>query len=167
MTTLNIVPECYADTRLVEILTESKKCNHQKNIGQVANEFLTRLKDISCLGIVDDDKKSIPKYFTEEFQVVTEVAGLKLHKHKERSQFLIYISPALESWLLTAASMVKLNPSDFGLDDEMQMLKSTTKSMHLAKNQDFTRFIKALVKKEAPSIILLKKWLMDFREGRL
>lgn len=167
MTTLNIVPECYADTRLVEILTESKKCNHQKNIGQVANEFLTRLKDIPCIGIVDDDKKSIPKYFTEEFKELKEAFGLKLYKHTERSQFLIYISPALESWLLSAAEEVELLVSDYGLNDTLKNLKRTTKSMDLYKNQDFTRFIKALVRYEAPSVLLLKKWLTDFQEGIL
>jgi len=92
---------------------------------------------------------------------------LKLHKHTERSQFLIYISPALESWLLSAAEEVELLVSDYGLNDTLKNLKRTTKSMDLHKNQDFTKFIKALVRYEAPSVLLLKKWLTDFQEGIL
>ena len=36
MTTLNIVPECYVDTKIVEILGQIKKCNHQSGYGGVA-----------------------------------------------------------------------------------------------------------------------------------
>jgi len=73
----------------------------------------------------------------------------------------------LESWLLSAAEEVELLVSDYGLNDTLKNLKRTTKSMDLYKNQDFTRFIKALVRYEAPSVLLLKKWLTDFQEGIL
>jgi hypothetical protein len=56
MTTLNIVPECYVDTKIVEILGQIKKCNHQHGCGDVANELKHRLQNIPALGIIDEDK---------------------------------------------------------------------------------------------------------------
>lgn len=163
---LSIVPECYADTRLAEILTESKRCNHQKNLGQVANTLSNTLKDFPALGMVDNDKGSTPKYFSE-FILIVERDNLKLLKHQTRQQYLVVICPAIEQWLLNAAKEVNLNLADFGLKENLKELSVLTKSIHLSKNQNFTAFIKGLLKAESASVLLLKKWLSDFKLGKL
>jgi hypothetical protein len=162
---LSIVPECYADTRLAEILTQSKRCNHQKNLGQVANTLKNRLKDLPALGIVDNDKGSVPSYFSE-FNLIFQNQDLKLLKHPGRSQFLVMICPAIEQWLLNAANEVNVNPLDFGIKEGLKEFTNLTKSIHLGQSREFAEFVKALVKAEAPSIILLKKWLVDFKDGK-
>ena len=160
------MPECYADTRLAEILAESKRCNHQKNLGQVANTLSKTLKDLPALGMVDNDKGSIPKYFSE-FTLIIERNNLKLLKHKTRQQYLVVICPAIEHWLLNASKEVNLNLADFGLKENLKEFSVYTKSIHLSNNHNFTLFIKALLKAESESVLLLKKWLLDFKQGKL
>jgi len=162
---LSIVPECYADTRLAEILMQSKRCNHQKNLGQVANTLKNKLKDLPALGIVDDDKGSIPRYFSE-FDLLLQTQDLKLLKHHNRNQYLIIICPAIKQCLLNTAKEEAVNQLDFGIKEGLKEFTNLTKSIHLGQSREFTDFVKALVKTEAPSIILLKKWLVDFKDGK-
>ena len=75
MTELSIVPECYIDTKIAEIIGQaSKKYNHQHGCGDVANQLKNRLKDKIALGIIDEDKYKGPaaKYFSEFNIIVTE-----------------------------------------------------------------------------------------------
>jgi hypothetical protein len=167
MTLLNIVPECYGDTRLVEILLEAEKVNHQKNIGQVANTLLGKLKDQPALAIVDDDKKSIPTYFKTEFEPVKEGFGLKLLRHKTKNHFLIRIHPALEIWLWKAATEAGVSMDAFKVGRDVNGLKKTTKDMTLQRNMEFTQFVKTLRRKESQPILLLKKWMEDFLNKKL
>ncbi|MCW3109598.1 MAG: hypothetical protein JWQ09_4104, partial [Segetibacter sp.] len=83
MTELNIVPECEVDTRLVQILADiTKRPNHQKGHGNVANKIQFDLKDQSALGITDEDTIKIrkAKYFTE-FKLIKKENFLTLEKH--------------------------------------------------------------------------------------
>ncbi|HXL57850.1 MAG TPA: hypothetical protein VN958_16425, partial [Chitinophagaceae bacterium] len=62
MTELNIVPECEVDTRLVQILADiTKRPNHQKGNGNVANKMLFDLKNQLALGIIDEDTIKVRK----------------------------------------------------------------------------------------------------------
>ncbi len=68
MTVLNIVPECYVDTKIAEIVGQAKsKYNHQHGCGDVSNELHKSLTDEIALGIIDEDKHKGPpsKYFLE------------------------------------------------------------------------------------------------------
>lgn len=72
MTELNIVPECEVDTRIVQIIAGfSKRPNHQKGHGNVANKMQFDLKDQYVLGIIDADTVKVrkAKYFSE-FQII-------------------------------------------------------------------------------------------------
>jgi hypothetical protein len=167
MTLLNIVPECYGDTRLVEILLEVQKVNHQKNIGQVANTLRDKLKSQRALAVVDNDKQSIPAYFQKEFSTLNEASGLVLLKHKIHPHFLVRICPALETWLLEAAKEAGISPKEYPICEDLNALRSATKNIELSKNQDFTRFVKALNRSASPRIRHLKSWLQDFVAGKL
>lgn len=112
MTELSIIPECYVDTKVAEILGESsKKYNHQHGCGDVANEL--KNNDRIALGIIDEDKDKGPaaKYFSE-FEVIRMENSLILKKHKSRKQYLILICPEIEKWLMTDAQKVSINPTD-------------------------------------------------------
>jgi hypothetical protein len=50
MTTLNIVPECYIDTKIAEILGQDRKYNHQHGCGDVANELKNKLQNNIAIG---------------------------------------------------------------------------------------------------------------------
>ena len=84
MTELNIIPECYVDTKVAEILGESsKKYNHQHGCGAVANEL--RKRENIALGIIDEDAgKGPPASYFSEFEVVKQENNLILKKHKQK-----------------------------------------------------------------------------------
>lgn len=167
----NIVPECYVDTKIAEILGQAKrKYNHQHGSGDVANEMKNRLKDKVVLGIVDEDfRKGIkPGYFLE-FDLIIEKDNLILKKHKTKSHYLIFICPEVEKWLLVDAEKININPSDekFNLPVELKGFTKISKIKDIDKNEGFKNFIKTLVKQKAPSITTLKTWIELFKTNEL
>ncbi len=171
MTELNIIPECFVDTKIAEILGHAKgKYNHQHSNGAVANELQKRFKERLVLGIVDEDKGkgSVPKYFSE-FNIVVEENYLILKKHKDRNQYLILICPEMEKWLLADAEKVNINPSaeEYNLPNNLEGLIQISKIKDIDRNEGFKKFIKALVREKAPSITTLKNWIELFKIDQL
>jgi hypothetical protein len=167
----NIVPECYVDTRIAEILGQAKgKYNHQHSNGAVANELQRRFKERVVLGIVDEDKGkgAVPKYFSE-FIIIAEENNLILKKHKDRNQYLILICPEIERWLLADSERVGINPSEleYKLPDKLANLTKMTKTKDIDRNEGFKKFIKALVRENAPSTTTLKNWIELFKIDQL
>lgn len=125
MAMLNILPECYVDTKVAEIVTRSsEKYNHQHGCGQIANLLKGRLKDTVALGIIDEDKNKGPiaNYFLE-FETMKSENNLILKKHRKRKQYLILICPEIEKWLLINANSAQVNPADFNLPFDLQGFK--------------------------------------------
>jgi hypothetical protein len=164
MAMLNILPECYVDTKVAEIVSRSsEKCNHQHGCGQIAFQLKNRLKDIVALGIIDEDKNKGPiaNYFLE-FEEITSENGLILKKHRERKQYLILICPEIENWLLMNANSVQVNPSEFNLPENLKGFKQITKTQDIDLNIGFYRFIKALLNENSAGLITLKNWINGF-----
>ena len=169
MAVLNILPECYVDTKVVEIITRSsEKYNHQHGCGQIANQLKNRLKDIVALGIIDEDKNKGPvaKYFFE-FEEMRSENGLILKKHRERKQYLILICPEIENWLLMNANSVQVNPLDFNLSENLKGFKQITKTQDIDLHIGFYRFIKSLLNKNAAGVTTLKSWINSFITGNI
>jgi hypothetical protein len=162
MTALNIVPECYVDTKLAEILIESStKLNQQKGHGNVANKMQFDLKNQFALGIIDEDTIKVRKarYFSE-FKLIKIENNLALQKHPELDHYLIIIKPAIEKWLLENAKASDVIPNNLG--NQLEDLMNFTKQKDIHKNPDFYVFIKELIRKQAPGIITLKIWIRRF-----
>jgi hypothetical protein len=168
MAILNIVPECFVDTKVAEILGQAKRYNHQHGCGDVANELKKKLQNNIALGIIDEDKNKGPaaKYLLE-FKSIAEENSLFLKRHPQRNHYLIIICPEIESWLLNNANSVGLNPIDFGLEDNLKGFKQITKIKSIDNNIGFYRFIKELIKKETPGVITLKNWIEAFTKREL
>jgi hypothetical protein len=169
MTELSIVPECYIDTRVAEIAGQAKRgYNHQHGCGDVAKTLSINLKNMIALGIIDEDKNKGPqaKYFSN-FHIIAEKHNLILKKHSDKDQYIIVVCPEIERWLLTDATQIGLAIEDFGLPADLNGLKEISKTQDINKNQGFYRFIKTLLKNEAPSITTLKHWLALFKVNQL
>ncbi len=169
MTELNIVPECYVDTKVAEIAGHAtRKYNHQHGCGDVANQLKNKLRNKISIGIIDEDKNKGPqaKYFSE-FQTIKTENKLILKKHKNLKQYLILVCPEIEEWLMSDATAVNVNPIDYGLPESMKGFKEITKTQNIDKNIDFHRFIKALLRENAPSITTLKNWIELFKKDEL
>ena len=165
-----IIPECFVDTKVAEILGQDlRKYNHQHGNGEVAKKLIELPNNI-CLGIVDEDAKKgpKPKYFLD-FQLIKEENNLILEKHKEKKQYLIFICPEIEAWLMNDTKKANIDPSDlkFRLPQDLKGFKKLTKTKGIDKNERFVRFIKALIKEGTPSITTLKKWIFLFKEDQL
>ncbi len=168
MTELNIIPECYVDTKVTEIVGRAFY-NHQHGCGDVANRLI-KSKDEICLGIIDEDKNKGPraKYFSE-FKIIKEENNLVLKKHKDRKQYLILICPEIEQWLMKDAIAVQIDPTDekYKLPLDLQGFTSLCKTQDIDENEGFYRFVKALINKNAPSIITLKTWIELFTKNEM
>lgn len=164
MTELSIVPECYVDTKVAEILAQAKrKFNHQHGCGDVANQLKNRLREKIALGIIDEDNGKGPKarYFSE-FNMIKKENSLILLRHSERSQYLILICPEIEEWLLNDANAVNVNPLMFNLPERLKGFKQITKTQDIDKHEGFYRFIKELIEQSAPAITTLGNWIDAF-----
>jgi hypothetical protein len=168
MTELNIVPECYVDTKVAEIVGQARKYNHQHGCGNVANELKNKLKNNIALGIIDEDKNKGPAsiYFLE-FNTIKTENNLILKKHTERQQYLVLVCPEIEAWLLNDAKAVGIAPSEFGLPEDMKGFNSISKIQKIDRNIGFHQFIKKLLRENAPAITTLKSWIELFEAGNL
>ena len=165
MTVLNILPECYVDTKVAEIITYAlEKYNHQHGCGQIVSLLKNRLKNNIALGIIDEDKNKGPmaNYFLE-FEEIKSENGLILKKHDTKEQYLILICPEIEKWLLSNADSVGVALSDFNLPDQLEGFKQITKTQDIDRNIEFYQFVKSLLNRKAIGIMTLKKWIEAFK----
>ena len=160
----SIIPECYADTLLIETLLPTKKgYNHQHNCFKVE----ATMKGINgfALGIIDKDKKQI-KYL-DSFEIIDEVAGnLILWRHKDKGvhHWIVQICPALERLLLMICEAENIDTRDFG-DDALEGLKYYTKSTSRLNNLKLqTLFNEINRKNENVSVRKLKGWINKLKE---
>ncbi len=138
---LDFIPECYIDTNLVESLLEingytSSGVNHQHSCNNVGKLMANQFKNNFAVGIIDDDKKKIS--YEREFDKIAESKNIKLLKHKTRSHYIIKISPAVESFIISCADEID---KDFliqhGLSSNLNELKKETKSKDSKKDSKF------------------------------
>lgn len=163
---IKFIPECYVDTLMVQLFKIPEKLIlHKKGIHKVANE-MNNFEDsrVKLIGIVDDDKKNVPDYFTG-FQDLKSEDSLILKQKANTNHFLIVISPELEAWLLESAKMVNINPKDFSLPENPKQLHHITANVNLEDNKNFINFLKAIKKAEAKPFITLESWIKGFLEN--
>ena len=153
---IQLLPECYADTLLVEMLG-FKYPNHRSSINEVANAMLHKgYKNQLAIGIIDEDKRQ-PKYFSE-FETIDSSDRLTLKKHPDKHHFLIILSPAFEKFIAFAAEAVEVSLEDYGFDRE-KYFKSICKSQQVASNQDVKQLLNTINQKESPPTEQLKIWI--------
>jgi hypothetical protein len=154
-----IIPECYVDSCLIEVLLYANRehVNHQKGNGTVAHEMKNKFANDFCIGIIDEDRKQLD--YLAEFNLEINANDLKLWKHRFWPQYMIQICPVMEDWILSISSQIGVNLQDYGLPEAMIDLKKVTKSVASKTDQRFIQLFKDLVKKESKSAIKLKNWL--------
>ncbi len=75
----------------------------------------------------------------------------------------------VEKWLLEDAKKIGINPSalEYRLPQELKGLIKISKIQNIDRNEGFKRFIKTLIREQAPSITTLKKWIALFKADQL
>ena len=139
---LHIVPECFVDTNLVQILMQIKGVNHQNNCGQVTNVLMTRFKDKFAIGVVDNDKRQ--SNYSKECDVIAKSNEITLCKHPTAQHYLIKINHIMENFILNSAKELEVDLKEYGIPDDLDGLKNITKSKDCLENNDLKRAIKAV-----------------------
>ncbi len=152
-----ILPECYADTLLIEVLGFDKP-NHQLGIGQVKNALDRNFRNGKAVGIIDNDKKK-PTDFAE-FTLDIEVAGIQRRFKANTRHTLLVIDPAFENWIFENAYAVDVDPSRYGFRTRNQF-RNICKSENASENQQLKQFLNTLKQKKAPGFIQLKTWICE------
>lgn len=154
-----VVPECYADTNLMNVLT-GKRCNHQKGCATVCKTLDEKLKDQFAVAVIDNDKRQ-PKA-TEKYVEIGHTESLIVCKHKNRPHYLILINPAIESFVLQAAMELGVVMQEYHLPDNVEDLKKITKSQSAKESEQLARLFKDL--REAANVKCLNgvlSYLLD------
>ncbi len=158
-----MIPECYVDTKLVKILypPKSKRYNHQKGCSTVTKEMQEKFADDFALGIVDKDKRALD--YSKEFGIVFQTNNLELLKHQTKNHYLIFIRPAMETWLMTNLEEVGCSLSDFGLPNDFEKFKKITKTskseQHDPYSKNLDQLFRILKEKKAKSVLVLAYWI--------
>ena len=154
-----IIPECYVDTNLTETLT-GIICNHQKGCPNVVKQMKEKRTDRFALGIIDKDKRQVG--YIDEFSKIVGNEHLEVLKHKSRPHYIVYIIPAIEAFILSAATEQRINLTDYGLPTELETLKRHTKQQDSKNDPRFSNLFKAI--KETTSFKLLGKLILYLLE---
>ncbi len=147
MKDLDIIPECYIDTNIVEFLlnnTENKTdgVNHQKGCNTVVNNIQKNKQTCNgfALGVIDSDKRQ-PSYI-KEFKEIGHSEHIKLMKHDSKNHFFIMIEPAMDTLILSCAAEVGVNMEDYELASELKDFTKITKDVDSKKDTRFKRLFK-------------------------
>ncbi len=160
----SIIPECFADTLLIETLVPTKHgYNHQHNCFKV--EATMKAINGFAVGIIDRDKKQI-KYLNK-FEIIDEVAGnliLWRHWDKQIHHWIIQICPALEKLLLKICETEHIDTGNFG-DDALEGIKYFTKSTSRLNNPTLQDLFNEINRKNENVIVRkLVGWVKILKE---
>jgi len=143
---LNILPECYADTELIKILG-FKRANHCSNIGEVANRMQKNYTRKLAIGVVDNDKPGKPPSYFKKFKVIENCKGFDIKHLEHTKHYLIVIDPALEQFILNTAENLKISTKKYGFKNLKSLLR-VTKKKTISQNQKFKDLLNTLRQKK-------------------
>lgn len=124
---LNVLPECYVDTNMIEYLLDAG-VNHQHSCSKVVGQLKTTFSDCFAIGIIDKDKVELG--YISECDVIAHTQHLTFLKHRIRPQYLITIAPAIDGFVLDCVIEQGVDAKRFGIPSDLkgftQMSKSVT-----------------------------------------
>jgi hypothetical protein len=162
------MPECFADTLLIETLIPTKiGYNHQTSCTKVEGQMKKgKLKDRFAVGVIDKDKRQV-KYL-DEFEVVDKVEGsliLWRHTDKARHHYFIQICPALEAWILNICKSEEIDLANFGLNNDLAAIAYYTKSQVRVEDKRIKNLFEEINRKDQNlSVRKLKYWITLLKE---
>jgi hypothetical protein len=161
-----IIPECYIDSCLIEVLLIAGKnhVNHQKGNGKVAKEMKETFTDIFCIGIIDEDRRNLE--YLNEFDMIRETSSLRLWKNQLGHHYMIQIRPVIEKWILNICNDEGIILPEFNLPNELKLFIKASKSVSSKTDARFTNLFKRMKNQANESVELLKNWLLYLKERK-
>jgi hypothetical protein len=166
---LHIIPECFIDTKLVELLVppRKRKYNHTHGNGTVATKMKVEFADDFAIGIIDDDKKVLD--YADKCDLVCDGShGLQLLKHPVANHYFV-VHPPSEEWIIQLAELAGLVIKEFNLPDKPKELKDvvvTAKSDRIDTNAEkFRRLFVAIRRAQLTPILVLTHWITYLKDN--
>ncbi len=165
---LNVLPECYIDTKLVKTLVPPRKAyNHQKGTA-VLKTMREKLAGEFALGVVDEDVED--RAYAQTFDSIYDLPGcLRLLKHPDRHHYLIFICPAAERWIIDSANQAGIVLTTYNLPHDFNKLRKLTKTSKSENSDphsdDFQQLFRALRKESPLPVTVLTLWISYLKEN--
>lgn len=157
----NILPECNADTMLVELILQRGKPPHYHGINNVGKELVTRNTGRVVIGVVDTDRFKRPdpniSRFTEVVEDKLATEGLLFLKLPATTKHLIRIDPDFEPWIWKLAQDNDL-AGTYGFNKLNDVIEAA-KTLKVMENANFKKFVNSIVTANPTAIQTLRTWL--------
>jgi hypothetical protein len=156
MLSIQLVPECFADTELVKsILGKQDYLNHADGIHSVY-KILQKSKAVNYvnIGFIDGDKQNVPHYFSE-FVVLKEHPTISFKKHPQSNTYIFVAQPAIEKFILTQLKEIDKQPSDYGLPNDFKDLRKKLKSSQIKNHGGFKSLLNDLKNKKTSGVLFI------------
>jgi hypothetical protein len=157
-----ILPECYADTTLIEVLGY-KKTNHQSGVNNVLKIIKEKYSNKKSIGFIDKDKRNGDREYKLYLTIKSEFNGSLLLKQKPNSQNYLIEHPNMEMWLNSMADSLNVDKSKFGVNDLLTN-KDKYKKQSILKDVHFRNFINALSQKPKSPLQTVKNWIDELNK---
>ncbi|MBO4918328.1 MAG: hypothetical protein J5374_10670 [Bacteroidales bacterium] len=158
---LDVIPECYVDTNLVEYLLGAG-VNHQHSCSKVVGQLKSTFADRFAVGIIDKDKVELG--YIKECSVIAHTRHLTLMKHNEKPQYLITVAPAIDRFVLDCAQDSGADTKDYGIPSGLKDFTEISKSITSNTDPRFKALFAALTDNQ--EIKLLRSTLKYLSENK-
>ena len=178
------VPECYADTAVaLTLLRENRASQHRllhfvshaqgiKKVGNVMRGQPTGLGNTRrVVGLVDLDadfhEHPHLKGFTRQLGGATERrkhAHVLLQHEVFRSQFIIALNPACETWVMARIAELGKSPADFGLPNDFEDFKNHYKTPGVERDLRLRNLLAAVATAYHPAYRALAEFFANIMD---
>ncbi|MFM2307857.1 MAG: hypothetical protein RLZZ367_2526 [Bacteroidota bacterium] len=155
----NVLAECYGDTLLVKQL-KFNYIEYHSGIGEVARQMQRYFDNRKAIAIIDNDKHSVPSYFTKECNPLKNENGIVVMKHKKQEHYVIKISPAFEEFINDCAVSCGMEL----FEKDKKKFKEITKDSKLHQNQKFINYLNKLIAQNPNGIKTLRNIVDDINK---
>lgn len=162
-----LYPECFFDTLIIEILTDSFEWKHNSEFQHVngTEVFVVMEKrgDLEItVGFFDKNKKGLKtNKFMSDFSLSEEKDGVQWLKHSTLpNQHVFYIKEGIEKWILDTAKSLSISPLIYSIPEELDTFKNRTKRLKISEDIEMSNFIKAIITANPPQIITLREFIV-------
>lgn len=155
---LRVVPECHADTLLIDLMG-FKNPNHQQGINNVAAKISEDYKNRLAIGVIDNDKFRRHKYY-DGFEVEKKGEHFIFEYKPETKHFLVVMSPDFEKCMFNIASELNVETDKYGFKTVKQF-KRFTKHRNVADNQNVKQFLNTLIQKKNSPLQNMQEWIHE------
>ena len=164
MPDIRIIPECYGDTSLVNLIINGRTpVDHAFGIPNVAKEMelgLLSQPNFILIGFVDNDKRT-PTYF-DDFDILSTENKVIFKKKRLVEHYIVVIDKAIETFLIWNAQQVTIDLTEYGLTSNLKRLCQLMKRTTIGSDPNYLRLLTDLHARQAPGFLTLERILNDF-----